>query len=73
MAWRILWMKGRTNMIAQSPAVRVAPQSPVVTVPAPSRGGLLASLAAFVERAARPETNSAPDSQDYWTSVARGL
>jgi hypothetical protein len=73
MAWRILWMKGRTNMIAQSPAVRVAPQSPVVTVPAPSRGGLLASLAAFVERVAHAEANASADSQNYWTSVARGL
>jgi hypothetical protein len=59
-------------MIAQSPTVRLAPQSPVVTATATSRRGLLGSLAAFIERAARAEATSSTESQSYWTSVARG-
>jgi len=57
-------------MIAQSPTVRLAPQSSVVT--ATTRRGLLGSLTAFIERVARAEAASSTESQSYWTSVARG-
>jgi hypothetical protein len=60
-------------MIAQSPTVRIAPQSAVVTVAVTSRRGLLGSLAGLIERAARVEAASSTESQSYWTSVARGL
>ncbi len=60
------------QVIAQSPTVRLAPQSPVVTAAATPRRGVLASLAAFIERVARAEADTATESQSYWTSVARG-
>ena len=59
-------------MIAQSPTVRLAPQSHVVTATASTRRGLLGSLAAFIERVARAEADSSTESQSYWTSVTRG-
>ncbi len=59
-------------MIAQSPTVRLAPQSHVVTATATTRRGLLGSLAAFIERVAHAEAVSSTESQSYWTSVARG-
>jgi len=59
-------------MIAQSPTAHLAPQSHVVTATATTRRGLLGSLAAFIERAARAEAASSTASQSYWTSVARG-
>jgi len=59
-------------MIAQSPTVRLAPQSHVVTATASTRRGLLGSLAAFIERAARAEADSSTESQSYWSSIARG-
>jgi len=60
-------------MIAQSPAVSIVHKSSVVAATATSRRGLLGSLAALLERAARAEANSSSESQSYWTSVARGL
>jgi hypothetical protein len=59
-------------MIAQSPTVRLAPQSHVVTATATTRRGLLGSLSAFIERIARAEAASSSVSQSYWTSIARG-
>ena len=59
-------------MIAQSPTVRLAAQSHVVTATATTRRGLLGSLAAFIERVARAEAVSSSESQSYWTSIARG-
>jgi len=58
-------------MIAQSPTVRLASQSHVVTATA-TRRGLLGSLAAFIERVARAEAGQSTESQSYWTSIARG-
>jgi len=60
------------QMIAQSPTVRLAPQSHVVTASATSRRGVLGSLAAFIERVARAEADTSTESQSYWSSVARG-
>jgi hypothetical protein len=71
-AGSILWLKGPTKMIAQSPTVRFAPQSPVATATATTRRGLLGSLAAFIERVAQTEASASTESQSYWTSVARG-
>ncbi len=59
-------------MIARSPTVHLAPQSHVVTASANTRRGLLGSLAAFIERAARAEANASTEAQSYWTSIARG-
>jgi hypothetical protein len=69
-ASRILWLKGRTIMIAQPTAATMAPTTHTVSAPPANRGSVLAALAAFFERAGEtPKT----DSERYWTSVARGL
>jgi hypothetical protein len=58
-------------MFAPSPAVPLTRPAHVVGTPAVERG-LLAAVAAFIERAGRTPSASTEDER-YWTSVARGL